>query len=96
MILLNDILDLSKVEAGRFEPEASVFCPGELLTQVAESVCRRGEKPSGLQLSGRWQGPAGQHLRGDVTAAAADVVESGWQRTQVHATRTGRHPPRGS
>jgi PAS domain S-box-containing protein len=65
MLLLNDILDLSKVEAGRFEPEASVFCPGELLTQV-QNLFAGAAKAKGLQLSGRWQGPAGQHYRGDV------------------------------
>lgn len=65
MILLNDILDLSKIEAGRFEPEASVFCPEDLLTQV-ESLFSGAARISGLELGCKWHGQPGQHFRGDV------------------------------
>ncbi|NVK44300.1 MAG: response regulator [Oceanospirillaceae bacterium] len=49
--ILNDILDISKLEAGRFELERSIFDLGELLDMVVE--LQRGrliDKPVSLQL----------------------------------------------
>ena len=61
--LLNDILDLSKVEAGRFELEARVFEPSQLLDEVA-ALFDGTARNKGLALETDWQGPA-QRYRAD-------------------------------
>lgn len=64
MVLLNDILDLSKVEAGRFELERLVFSPAELLSQT-DTLFAGAAKAAGLGLAWRWSGVPEQHYRGD-------------------------------
>ncbi len=44
MSLINDILDLSKVESGRMELEAVPFAPRELLQRVVQTVSVRAEE----------------------------------------------------
>jgi signal transduction histidine kinase len=63
LTLLNDILDLSKVEAGKLELEVKSFDPAQLLHETSllfvESATSKG-----LTLSEEWQGQA-QHYLGD-------------------------------
>ena len=81
--ILNDILDLSKVESGKLELEASTFELGEVLESVV-SVFRHQVESRGPQdiLEDR-RGPA-PAFRGGQGAAAADPVQPGGQRLQVH------------
>ena len=64
LTLLNDILDLSKVEAGRIELESVAFDAGQLVREVeflfAEAAGRKG-----LMLEFTWAGPSGQRYLGD-------------------------------
>ncbi|MBM7868154.1 response regulator [Heliobacterium gestii] len=46
LYLINDILDLSKVESGRLELESSVFHLGELVERTAEMMAVRAHKKS--------------------------------------------------
>lgn len=65
LILLNDILDLSKVEAGKLELDPHPFAPQQLLKEVV-SLFSDGALHKGLQLTAEWQeGQEGQggHLR---------------------------------
>jgi signal transduction histidine kinase len=54
--ILNDILDLSKVEAGRFALDPAAFCPATTLREVhalfADMALERN-----IQLEAAWQGP---------------------------------------
>ncbi len=56
--LLDDILDLSKVEAGKFELNVTPFMPGEVLNEIA-ALFRAAAQQKKLELTTDWQGPAG-------------------------------------
>ncbi len=62
--VINDILDVSKIEAGRMEIETATFSVGELVDKL-QSVhgCRASEK--GLRLNVETTGVADAWLRGD-------------------------------
>ena len=57
LALLNDILDLSKVESGRLELERAVFSPASLIHEVATLFAQAAEEKS-LVLMAEWRGPA--------------------------------------
>ncbi len=61
--LLNGILDLSKVEAGKFELEHAAFSPGDLLKETAALFFEEA-RGKGLTLEYRWNGPELRY-RGD-------------------------------
>ncbi|MEK9281298.1 MULTISPECIES: ATP-binding protein [unclassified Bradyrhizobium] len=63
--ILNDILDLSKLEAGRFEFEAIDFAPRALVETVA-TVVRAGAKSKGLAVKVELDPNLPPALRGDV------------------------------
>jgi signal transduction histidine kinase len=64
LALLNDIVDLSKVEAGRLEIALADFYPapllGEMTTLFGEPARRKG-----VNISANWEGPAGSHYVSD-------------------------------
>ncbi|MDO8934252.1 MAG: PAS-domain containing protein, partial [Rhodocyclaceae bacterium] len=66
LTILNDILDLSKVEAGKVEIEHAVFAPENLLHEVsllfAELAARKG-----IRLESGWSGTGACRYRGDPT-----------------------------
>ena len=64
LALLNDILDLSKVEAGKLELEECVFEPARLLVEV-EALFASNASLKGLALRQLWQGSPGQCYLGD-------------------------------
>ncbi len=65
MALLNDILDLSKVEAGKLELESVPFVPAQLVHDVQSLFAGSAAKKS-LGLTARWHGLANQSYHGDM------------------------------
>jgi len=68
MTLLNDILDLSKVEAGKFELAPAPFEAPQLAREI-ETLFAESARTKGLALSSHWLGAAGAPARyvGDAT-----------------------------
>lgn len=64
LALLNDILDLSKIEAGKFELQNEVFSPQQILEETA-SLFAQLAQAKGLALDSAWLGPADRRYRGD-------------------------------
>jgi PAS domain S-box-containing protein len=64
LTLLNDLLDLSKVEAGMIELESMAFAPGQILRET-RSLFAETANGKGLRLLASEFSPAGQRYRGD-------------------------------
>jgi len=64
LTLLNDILDLSKIEAGRFQLDLTDVDPEQLLLETY-SLFSGAAKNKGLQLECHWHGPPGQVYQSD-------------------------------
>lgn len=62
--LLNDILDLSKVEAGKLELELRDFSPATLVSDM-QKLFSDAVSQKGISLSAQWQGPGEVLYRGD-------------------------------
>ncbi|MDE2598646.1 MAG: response regulator [Rhodocyclaceae bacterium] len=61
LTLLNDILDLSKVEAGKLEIKSAPFTPAQLLDEL-QALFRDSATEKGLEFSAIWQGgPAARY-----------------------------------
>jgi len=65
MALLNDILDLSKVEAGKLALESVPFTPAQLVHDVQSLFAGSAAKKS-LGLTAQWHGLADQSYHGDM------------------------------
>jgi PAS domain S-box-containing protein len=64
--LINDILDLSKIEAGKLEIETANCAPFQLVSEVAKVLSVRAEQ-KGLSLGFQWQGPVPETIQTDPT-----------------------------
>jgi PAS domain S-box-containing protein len=64
LTLLNDILDLSKVEAGKFELQPAVFMPDQLIKQV-DDLFGESARSKGLSIEAEWHGVPQQRYRAD-------------------------------
>ncbi len=62
--LINDILDLSKVEAGRLEAESIHYAPHQVAHDVVHTLTERAES-RGLQLQIRFDSPLPASIQGD-------------------------------
>ncbi|WP_295443597.1 PAS domain-containing protein [uncultured Thiodictyon sp.] len=95
--LLNDILDLSKVEAGRLELESASFAPPLVLKEI-QSLFSAAARAKRLQLDIDWSGPAQQRYTGDVyrlrqmlSNLVGNAIKFTDQGTiRITATETGR------
>ena len=64
LTLLNDILDLSKIEAGKFQIDAGVFDP-EALIQETRNLFSGAAQAKNLRLECQWRGADGQRYIAD-------------------------------
>jgi len=62
--LLNDILDLSKIEAGKFQLDMTLVEPEQLLREI-HALFSGAAKNKGLQLDWQWHGQNGQRYLTD-------------------------------
>lgn len=64
LALLNDILDLSRVEAGKMELASSAFDPRQLLAESTRLFAQSAQA-KGLTLEACWHGPNNRHYLAD-------------------------------
>ncbi len=64
LALLNDILDLSKIEAGKFQLDATDFSAEAVLHETC-NLFAGGAQSKGLELSYQWHGSVNQRYRAD-------------------------------
>jgi CheY-like chemotaxis protein/anti-sigma regulatory factor (Ser/Thr protein kinase) len=64
LILLNDILDLSKIEAGKFQLESTTFSPEALLHEIS-NLFAGAAQAKGLHLGGQWLSASGKRYLAD-------------------------------
>ena len=62
--LLNDILDYSKVEAGKLQLEKTTFDPDQLMRDT-QALFAESARTKGLELTFQWAGEKGQYYRAD-------------------------------
>ncbi|MBX9895283.1 MAG: CHASE domain-containing protein [Nitrosomonas sp.] len=64
LIILNDILDLSKIEAGQIKLESHIFDPEQLMLETA-ALFAESANAKGLPLDVSWHGKPGMRYRSD-------------------------------
>lgn len=64
LTLLNDILDLSKVEAGKLELSSSAFAPNQLIEE-AVNLFSHAVQEKGLIIEAEWKGPEKRRYKAD-------------------------------
>jgi signal transduction histidine kinase/ActR/RegA family two-component response regulator len=64
LTLLNDILDLSKIEAGKIQLDSVVFDPLNLLREI-DALFLGSAQTKNLQLKNQWHGPINQRYQAD-------------------------------
>jgi PAS domain S-box-containing protein len=93
LTLLNDILDLSKVESGKFQLETTAFAPDQII-QETRSLFIESARSKQLQLASHWDGPADQRYQGDphrVGQMLANLVGNAIKFTARGAIRVEAH-----
>ena len=90
LIIINDILDLSKVEAGQITLEDIDFDLRELVEKVCEVMALRAHE-KGIELACRIMPEIPVHLVGDPGRLRPGAHQSGGQCHQIH--RAGRSCP---
>jgi len=61
LALLNDILDLSKIEAGKLDLEAIALAPAQLIGEIKD-LFTPSTRAKGLTIEVRWNGPENRYL----------------------------------
>ncbi len=87
--LINDILDLSKIEAGKLEIEQAKCSPFQLVAEVAKVLSVRAEQ-KGLALGFEWQGPVPESIATDPTRlrqALTNLVGNAIKFTETGSVR---------
>ena len=89
LVLLNDLLDSAKIEAGKVELELAPFSLHRLLDQIAQGALGAGKRKGDLLLMSRFARSAGRP-GWRPSAPSASPSQSGRKRRQVHRARRGR------
>jgi signal transduction histidine kinase/CheY-like chemotaxis protein len=92
LTLLNDILDLSRIEAGRMEIMSAPFLPEDLLAETA-MLFREPAESKGLEFSVTWHGESGavhigdalrlRQMLGNLVSNAVKFTQSGFVRIEA-------------
>ncbi len=64
LTLLNDILDLSRIESGKLRIDSAEFDPDDLIRETL-AVSSASATNKQLLFAGQWRAPCGQHYRSD-------------------------------
>ena len=83
LAVLNDVLDVSKIEAGKLDLERRRFALAEVFGMVSDTLAHEAQS-KGLVLRMVLDADAAQPLAGRPGAAPADPAQPGQQRCQVH------------
>ena len=89
MTLLNDILDLSKIEAGKFQLDASVF-EADAIIRETRMLFSGAAQAKYLQISDQWQGPVSQRYQADahrLRQMLSNLMGNAIKFTQVGSVR---------
>ena len=84
--LIDDILDLSKIEAGKMELFLEPFDVATLVQDVADHRCSRWSRRTATRWQVRCRGDVGIHARRP-DEGAAGALQPAQQRRQVHRER---------
>lgn len=97
LALINDVLDISRIEAGKLRLDPQVFDPREVLASITEMVGMRAEK-KGLKLEVSVAGVVPSQVRADVgklrqvllnlLGNAVKYTERGWIGLRVDALKS--------
>ena len=92
LTLLNDILDLSKVEAGKLELAHAAFEPQQLLRETTALFAELAQS-KGLKIEAEWHGPQNQaywadpvrvrQMLSNLVSNAIKFTEHGWVRVEA-------------
>ena len=85
--MINDVLDLSKIEAGRYDLANETVELG-MVVRSCIGMLRPRANEGGVRIENRLDGNR-IAVRGDAPRAEADRAQSAVKRREVHATRWG-------
>ncbi|HUE16092.1 MAG TPA: response regulator, partial [Planctomycetaceae bacterium] len=103
LALINDILDLSKVDAGKLTVETVACSPGEIINEVC-SILRSKAEEKGLRLEAAFDGPMPRTIQSDptrfrqvlmnVAGNAIKFTPTGHVRLRAWLSRPVAQPPK--
>jgi PAS domain S-box-containing protein len=103
LALINDILDLSKIDAGKLSVETVACSPGEIINEVC-SILRSKAEENGLRLEAAFDGPMPRVIQSDptrfrqvlmnVAGNAIKFTPSGHVRVSARLNRPAVGPPK--
>ncbi|MFQ5424041.1 MAG: ATP-binding protein [Phycisphaerae bacterium] len=73
LTLINDVLDLSKVEAGKMEMERTTVCTRRLLRDLVDLLCDKARE-NGNAIKVRFEGPIPDHIESDPVRLKQSLV----------------------